>query len=75
MALFRYHAVGAAGKTIKGVIDADSLLAAKERLRKQQVMVTSVIHLQRGRAHSSLFLAALFHAGACATAEGRTSSL
>src|ERR1043165_7694069 len=46
MALYRYTAVGPEGKTIKGVIDADSLPTAKERLRKQQVLVTSVIPVQ-----------------------------
>ncbi len=30
------------GKGLKGVIDADSLLVAKERLRKQQILVTHV---------------------------------
>jgi general secretion pathway protein F len=46
MPLFRYSAVGPNGKTIKGVIDADSLLVAKERLRKQQILVTTLSHLQ-----------------------------
>jgi general secretion pathway protein F/type IV pilus assembly protein PilC len=46
MPLFRYQAVGPDGKALKGVIDADSLLVAKERLRKQQVMVTAVCPLQ-----------------------------
>ncbi len=42
MPLFRYVAVSHEGRNIKGVIDADSLTTAKERLRKQQVMVTAV---------------------------------
>lgn len=46
MPLYRYNAVSSEGKTIKGVIDADSLLVAKERLRKQQVLVTTVALLQ-----------------------------
>jgi general secretion pathway protein F len=46
MPLFRYRAVSSEGRTIKGVIDADSLLVAKERLRKQQVMVTALALLQ-----------------------------
>lgn len=46
MPLFRYSAVSGVGKTLKGVIDADSLLVAKERLRKQQIMVTSVVPLK-----------------------------
>lgn len=46
MPLYRYNAVSPEGKTIKGVIDADSLLVAKDRLRKQQILVTAVIPLQ-----------------------------
>lgn len=46
MPLFRYSAVSPEGRAIKGVIDADSLPVAKERLRKQQVMVTAVTLLQ-----------------------------
>lgn len=42
MPLFRYKALTTAGKTIKGVIDADSLAAAKERLRREQLLVTRV---------------------------------
>lgn len=40
MALFRYQAFTQAGKKITGVIDADSYALAKEKLVKQQVMVT-----------------------------------
>lgn len=46
MPLFRYSAVNATGKTVKGVIDADSLLVAKEKLRKQQILVTSVVSIK-----------------------------
>src|SRR3984957_5238301 len=46
MPLYRYSAVGAEGKKVKGVIDADSLPVAKERLRKQQILVTTVSPLQ-----------------------------
>src|SRR5579872_5622971 len=42
MALFRYRALTAEGKSLSGVIDADSLALAKERLLKQQVMVTAL---------------------------------
>lgn len=42
MPLFRYRALTAEGRTIKGVIDADSLFVAKERLRRQQLLVTDV---------------------------------
>ncbi|MBS0604734.1 MAG: type II secretion system F family protein [Verrucomicrobia bacterium] len=54
MPLFRYLAVTPEGKSIKGVIDADSLLVAKERLRKQQVMVTAVTLLQSKQDQLSL---------------------
>jgi general secretion pathway protein F/type IV pilus assembly protein PilC len=40
MGLFRYQALSAQGKKVSGVIDADSFVMAKERLRKEQVMVT-----------------------------------
>lgn len=43
MALFRYRAVTEGGKNLKGVIDADSLVVAKERLRKQQILVIDVL--------------------------------
>jgi type II secretory pathway component PulF len=46
MPLYRYSAIGSDGKAIKGVIDADSLPVAKERLRKQQVLVTTVFAMQ-----------------------------
>lgn len=46
MPLYRYQAVSAEGKSIKGVIDADSLPVAKERLRKQQILVTAVSPMQ-----------------------------
>ena len=42
MPLFRYRALTTDGRTIKGVIDADSLFVAKERLRRQQLLVTDV---------------------------------
>ena len=42
MPLFRYKALSAQGKTIKGIIDADSLFIAKERLRRQQLLVTAL---------------------------------
>lgn len=42
MPLFRYRALTTEGRTIKGVIDADSLFVAKERLRRQQLLVTDV---------------------------------
>ncbi len=48
MPLFQYKAVGGDGKDFKGVINADSLLMAKERLRKDKILVTSVelLHLK-----------------------------
>jgi general secretion pathway protein F/type IV pilus assembly protein PilC len=49
MGLFRYQALAANGKKVTGVIDADSLLLAKERLRKEQVLVTHLEVLQETR--------------------------
>ena len=42
MPLFRYRALTTEGKTLKGIIDADSLLTAKDRLRRQQLLITDV---------------------------------
>jgi general secretion pathway protein F/type IV pilus assembly protein PilC len=42
MALYRYQALSNTGKTISGVIDADSLTSAKERLRKEQILVVDL---------------------------------
>ena len=42
MPLFRYKAIGDDGKETKGVIDADSLVMAKDKLRKQRILVTSL---------------------------------
>lgn len=42
MPLFRYSALSLSGKKISGIIDADSLLSAKDRLRKDQILVTNV---------------------------------
>jgi general secretion pathway protein F/type IV pilus assembly protein PilC len=40
--LYRYHALSDAGKKISGVIDADSLHSAKEKLRKEQILVVDL---------------------------------
>jgi general secretion pathway protein F/type IV pilus assembly protein PilC len=42
MALYRYQALSGAGKKISGVIDADSLFSAKEKLRKEQILVVDL---------------------------------
>lgn len=42
MALYRYQALSSAGKKISGVVNADSLIAAKERLRKEQILVVDL---------------------------------
>jgi general secretion pathway protein F len=42
MPLFHYRAVTGEGKKISGFVDADSLEVAKEKLRKQKVLVTSL---------------------------------
>jgi general secretion pathway protein F/type IV pilus assembly protein PilC len=47
MALFRYRALTAEGKRISGVIDADSYLSAKDRLRKDQILVTGIDQLDK----------------------------
>lgn len=42
MPLFHYTALNQSGRRVKGVIDADTLESAKERLRKQSVMAISI---------------------------------
>ncbi|MBM3197891.1 MAG: type II secretion system F family protein [Chlamydiae bacterium] len=47
MPLFQYKSLTYNGKESKGIIDADSLLLAKERLRKQQILITEILPLRR----------------------------
>jgi general secretion pathway protein F len=54
MALFCYKALTERGKKIKGVVDADSYLIAKERLHKQGVMITQLFPVDREAKSSSL---------------------
>lgn len=49
MPLFRYKALSASGRRIAGVIDADSLELAKERLRQDKILVTGLDLLKDGR--------------------------
>ncbi len=42
MPLFQYVAIGSSGKMIKGIIDADSLELAKERLHAREIVVTKM---------------------------------
>jgi len=43
MPLYRYDALSREGKKERGVIDADSLNSAKEKLKKNQVLVTKIL--------------------------------
>lgn len=43
MALFQYKAIGVDGKACQGVIEADSITHAKEKLRKDRVYMTDLI--------------------------------
>lgn len=47
MAIFRYRALTETGKKINGVIDADSMVHAKEKLRKEKILVTKLANLQK----------------------------
>jgi general secretion pathway protein F len=49
MPLFRYHALTVEGRKTIGVIDADTYPLAKERLRKQELMVTRLSLLEKDR--------------------------
>jgi len=54
MPLFQYEALSETGKKIGGVVDADSLFTAKEKLRKDQILVTGVVQLKEKRREAVL---------------------
>lgn len=54
MPLFRYRAVTAEGKSFNGVIEADSLPVAKEKLRKNQVYITELFAVGERREELTL---------------------
>ena len=56
MPLFRYEAVTETGRKVGGVIDADSFPLAKERLRRQQVMVTRLAPMEEKKQEKGLTL-------------------
>lgn len=47
MPLFRYRAIGEDGKTLRGIIDADSMIQAKEKLRKGKLIITDLISAEK----------------------------
>lgn len=51
--LYQYIAISPSGKKIKGLLDADSLSSAKERLLKQKIFVTKVTTYERGTKKSA----------------------
>lgn len=61
MPLYRYKAYSPQGKKIIGVIDADSLTAAKDKLRKQSLMVTVLDSAGLSSKETVLGQAALFN--------------
>ena len=50
MAVFEYKGFDAAGKAVKGVIDADSAKGARSKLRRQQMFPTDVWEQTKGKA-------------------------
>ncbi len=50
MAVFEYKGFDAAGKAVKGVIDADSAKGARSKLRRQQLFPTDVWEQTKGKA-------------------------
>lgn len=61
MPLFTYTAISSDGKKKRGVIDADSLSEAKEKLRSRRVLVTEISHEgKRGEVTLSRMQLALF---------------
>jgi len=54
MALYQYIALSKEGRKIMGMINADSIDLAKERLRKQKVLVTKVMTYKKKGEHVTL---------------------
>lgn len=54
MPLYRYKALDQGGKAIKGVIEADSFIMAKERLRKEQIVVIALDTEKEKQRHLSM---------------------
>ena len=51
--LYQYTALSTSGRKIKGILDADSLSSAKERLHKQKIFVTKIVSYERGKGKST----------------------
>ena len=49
MTIFRYKALTEIGKKVSGVIDADSYDLAKERLRREKILVTKLLAIEQKR--------------------------
>ncbi len=47
MALFRYEALDEKGKMVSAIVDADSLLEAKQKLIRRQILVTKVTQIKK----------------------------
>ncbi|MBF8262993.1 MAG: hypothetical protein HW387_658 [Parachlamydiales bacterium] len=54
MALFRYTALSDKGRRATGIIDAESLLDAKQKLIRRQILVTDVAALEKKKTGSHL---------------------
>jgi len=60
MALFEYKAIGLDGKASKGHVESDSIKSARQKLKKQGLMVTEILEknaaLKKGKAGAGLTL-------------------
>lgn len=54
MALYKYKALGEGGRRVVGVIDADSLEGAKERLLSQKILVTKLFSIEKSKKETVL---------------------
>ena len=54
MALFRYEALDEKGKMVSAIVDADSLLEAKQKLIRRQILVTKVTQIKKNKSGCSL---------------------
>ena len=53
MALYQYTALSGEGRRKMGMINADSIELAKERLRKQQILVTKLVWISDPKANKN----------------------
>ena len=54
MPVYKYKAINESGSNVQGIIDAESVKAASEKLRKDGIFLSSITETQKGRSRSFL---------------------